>query len=182
MPERYHFTQQDWQEFHHRAQTDPCFICKIIADNPEYPYYLVYKDDVAIAFLDKYPTLYGRTLVAPIEHREQVTGDYSIQEYLELQRRVYLVAEAIRQELGAERIYLMTFGSQQGNSHVHWHIAPLPPGVPYEKQQLHAVSSRDGILRMTENEATELAKRFRYRISQLQDIQNEDTSGIQKRK
>ena len=182
MPERYHFTQQDWQEFHHHAQTGPCFICKIIADNPEYPHYLVYKDDVAIAFLDKYPTLYGRTLVAPIEHREQVTGDYSIQEYLELQRRVYLVAEAIRQELGAERIYLMTFGSQQGNSHVHWHIAPLPPGVPYEKQQLHAISSRDGILRMTENEATELAKRFRYRISQLQDIQNEDTSGIQKRK
>ena len=167
MPERYHFNQQDWQEFHQRARTGPCFICEIVAKNPDYPHYCVYQDDTAIAFLDAYPTLFGRTLVAPIRHREQVTGDFTIQEYLELQRRVYLVAEAIRQELGAERIYMMTFGSQQGNSHVHWHIAPLPPGVPYEKQQLHAVSSRDGILKLSETEWVELAERFCHRIAQL---------------
>jgi diadenosine tetraphosphate (Ap4A) HIT family hydrolase len=181
MPEQLHFTQRDWQEFHQRAQTGPCFICEIIANNPEYPHYPVYKDDIAIAFLDKYPTLFGRTLVAPLQHREQVTGDFSIQEYLALQRRVYLIAEAIRQELNAERIYLMTFGSQQGNSHVHWHIAPLPPGVPYEKQQLHAVSGIDGILKMTENEWDELASRIRNRIIQLDGIQNENSSNRQDR-
>jgi diadenosine tetraphosphate (Ap4A) HIT family hydrolase len=174
MPERFHFTQQDWQEFHHRAQTGPCFICEIIARNPNYPSYILYEDEIAIAFLDKYPTLLGRTLVAPRQHREHVTGDFSIQEYLELQRRVFLIAEAIRQELGAERIYMMTFGSQQGNSHVHWHIAPLPPGVPYEKQQLYAVSSRDGIFKMEDDEWVELTIRIRHRIGLLDGIQNAD--------
>jgi diadenosine tetraphosphate (Ap4A) HIT family hydrolase len=174
MPERFHFTQQDWQEFHHRAQTGPCFICEIIARNPNYSSYILYEDEIAIAFLDKYPTLLGRTLVAPRQHREHVTGDFSIQEYLELQRRVFLIAEAIRQELGAERIYMMTFGSQQGNSHVHWHIAPLPPGVPYEKQQLYAVSSRDGIFKMEDDEWVELTIRIRHRIGLLDGIQNAD--------
>ena len=172
MNERYHFNQKDWQEFHHRAQTGPCFICEIIAGNPNYPAHIIYEDEVAIAFLDKYPTLLGRTLVAPRQHREQVTGDFKIQEYLELQRRVYLISEAIREELNSERIYLLTFGSQQGNTHVHWHIAPLPSGVPYEKQQLHAVSSRDGFVKMTDLERDELTERFRRKIAQLDGIQN----------
>jgi len=88
-----------------------------------------------------------------------------------LQRRVYLITEAIRQELDAERIYLMTFGSQQGNSHVHWHIAPLPLGVPYEKQLLNAVSSKDGILRLSEDEWYCLTTRIRQRITLLDGIQ-----------
>ena len=173
MPERYHFGSQEWQEFHQRARTGPCFICEIIAGNPKFPAYIVYEDETAIAFLDKYPTLLGRTLVAPRQHREQVTGDFNIQEYLELQRRVYLVAEAIRQELDAERVYLLTFGSQQGNSHVHWHIAPLPHGVPYEKQQLYAASSRDGFWKMTNEEWDELVGRIRCKIVQLDGIQKE---------
>jgi len=172
MSERYHFNQKDWQDFHNRAQTGPCFICEIIAGNPDYPAHILYEDETAIAFLDKYPTLLGRTLVASRQHKEQVTGDFSIQEYLELQRRLYLIAEAIRQELGAERIYLLTFGSQQGNSHVHWHIAPLPPGVPYEKQQLHAVSARDGFVNMTLAERDELTRRIRRRITEIDGIQN----------
>jgi diadenosine tetraphosphate (Ap4A) HIT family hydrolase len=45
------------------------------------------------------------------------------------------VAEAVRQEVGAERVYLLSFGSNQGHSHVHWHVAPLPSGVPYREQQ-----------------------------------------------
>jgi len=74
--------------------------------------------------------------------------------------------------LGTERIYLLTFGSQQGNSHVHWHIAPLPPGVPYEKQQLHAVSARDGFVNMTLAERDELTRRIRRRITEIDGIQN----------
>jgi hypothetical protein len=30
--------------------------------------------------------------------------------------------EAIREELGAEPMYIYTFGSNQGNSHAHWHV------------------------------------------------------------
>jgi diadenosine tetraphosphate (Ap4A) HIT family hydrolase len=49
-------------------------------------------DDHAVAFLARYNTLLGHTLVAP---REQVTGDFTIEEYLALQRLVYRVGEAI---------------------------------------------------------------------------------------
>ena len=48
-----------------RSQSGTCFICEIIAGNPDYRHHVVYEDDVAIAFLNKYPTLYGYTLVAP---------------------------------------------------------------------------------------------------------------------
>jgi len=49
-------SDKDWKEFHDRAQTGPCFICHIIAGDPDYPHYILYKDDIAIAILDKYPT------------------------------------------------------------------------------------------------------------------------------
>jgi diadenosine tetraphosphate (Ap4A) HIT family hydrolase len=162
MYERY---QIDADDYHHRAQTGPCFICEIVAGNPDYPAHVVYEDEMTIAFLDKYPHLNGWTLVAPREHREQVTGDFTIEEYLGLQRRVYRVAEAVRQEVGAERVYLLSLGSNQGNSHVHWHVAPLPPGVPYREQQLAAF--RKGILRIPEEEMASLAARIRHRLEQL---------------
>ena len=74
--------------------------------------------------------------------------------------------------MDAERIYLMTFGSQQGNSDVHCHIAPLPSGAPYKKQQLNEVSSKDGILRLSEDEWYCLTTRIRQRITLLDGIQN----------
>lgn len=165
MFERY---QIDWEAYHHRCQTGPCFVCEIIAGNPDYPADIVYEDDETIVFLDKYPRLYGYTLVAPRKHREQVTGDFTVEEYLTLQRMVYRVAEAVRQEVGAERVYLLSLGSQQGNAHVHWHIAPLPPGVPYREQQL-AVFGK-GILRISEEERESLAGRIRQRMEQLNGV------------
>jgi diadenosine tetraphosphate (Ap4A) HIT family hydrolase len=155
----------DLDVYHRRAQTGPCFICEIVARNPEYPSHILYEDDVAVAFLDKYPPLYGHTLVAPREHREQVTRDFTLEEYLNLQRRVYRIAEAVRQEVGAERLYLYAFGSNQGTAHVHWHVAPLPPGVPYLQQQLAAI--RQDPLRIPEEESESLAARIRRRIEAL---------------
>jgi diadenosine tetraphosphate (Ap4A) HIT family hydrolase len=79
-------------------------------------------------------------MVCPKEHREQATADFSAEEYLALQRAVlHRVAEAVREEVGAERMYVLTLGSNQGNAHVHWHVVPLPPGVPYEEQQYAAL-------------------------------------------
>ncbi|MGH2593425.1 MAG: HIT family protein, partial [Anaerolineae bacterium] len=108
--------------------------------------------------------LYGYTLVAPREHREQVTGDFTIDEYLALQRRVYRVAEALRQEVPTERMYILSLGSQQGNRHVHWHIAPLPPGVPYREQQLEALGIEKGVLKISDDEMSSLAVRIRQRM------------------
>ena len=76
--------QPDVQAYSNRIQNNPCFICQIINDNPDYPHHIVFEDDVAIAFLDHYPALYGHTLVAPKGHLEQVTGDFGLEDYLQL--------------------------------------------------------------------------------------------------
>ncbi len=165
MAEEYERYMIDWNALHKRFQTGPCFICQVVARNPEYPAHIVYEDEIAIAFLDKYPILYGYTLVCPREHRERVTGDFTLTEYLALQQRVYQIAEAVRQEVKAERVYLLTLGSQEGNAHVHWHIVPLPPGIPYREQQLY-VFSRD-VLNIPDEEKASLAARIRQRIQPM---------------
>jgi len=162
--ERY---QLDEDAYIHMIQTSPCFICRIVAGTyDEARIHIVYEDTNAIAFLERWPRLYGWVLLAPREHREQVTGAFTLHEYLALQQSVYLVAEAIRQEVGAERVYIASFGSNQAISHVHWHIVPLPSGVPFSEQQLAVF--RKGILKIPEHEMAALATRIRQRIHQLQ--------------
>ena len=159
MEERY---KLDWTSYHQRARTGPCFLCQIIARHPDFPADIVYEDDLVIACLDKYPRVAGYTLLAPRAHHQNVTADFTPTEYLELQRRLHRVAEAVRLETAAERIYLLSLGSHQGNAHVHWHIVPLPPGTPYEEQQL-ALYNLD-ILQQTPDERASLAARLRDRI------------------
>ncbi len=154
----------DSQTYQKRIQNGPCFICQIINNNPDYPHQLIFEDELVIAFLERFPTLYGHTLVAPKSHREQVTGDFCLEDYLSLQRRVHAIAEAVRYEVQAERVYVLSLGSQQGNAHVHWHIAPLPPGVPFEEQQLQALSWGNGILEVSADQMAFLAARIRLRL------------------
>jgi hypothetical protein len=59
-----------------------------------------------------------------------------------------------------ERRYLLSLGSRQGNSHVLWHLARFPPGVPFEQQQLAALDTDPG-LDLGEDELDELAARIR---------------------
>lgn len=72
-----------------------------------------------------------------------MTGDFTAEEYVRLQRVVYRVGEAIRRIVPTERLYILSLGSQVGNSHAHWHLAPLPPGVPFEEQQLAAIDTSE---------------------------------------
>ncbi len=147
----------------HQIQTRPCFICEMI-DGRLSGNCVIYQNDIFIAFLNKYPTLYGYALVAPIQHKEQVTGDFSLEEYLQLQQAVYRVAEAVRKAFAPERVYILSLGSQQGNRHVHWHIAPLPPGVPFKEQQLAALSIEKGVLDLSPEEMEEMAGRIRENL------------------
>lgn len=150
----------DLDAYIHQIQTRPCFICEMAAGRLE-GNHVIYRDEVYIAFLNKYPVLHGYALVAPVTHKEQVTGDFTLDEYLTLQRGVYRVAEAVRRSLAPERVYILSLGSQQGNRHVHWHIAPLPSGVPFKQQQLDALRAENGILQIPEGEMAMLAKRIR---------------------
>lgn len=150
----------DMDAYVERIQNAPCFICEMVAGQRN-GNYVIHQDEEFIAFLNKYPTLYGYALVAPVEHKEQVTADFTVDEYLALQKAVYRVAEAVRRSVEAERVYILSLGSQQGNKHVHWHIAPLPYGVPFDEQQLAALSIRSGILDIPEDEMVSLARRIR---------------------
>lgn len=164
MDETFERYDPDMEGLHQTFRTGPCFICRIVAGRPRSPAHIIYEDEGSIAFLDKYPRQYGYTLVAPKEHLEHVTGDFRVEKYLELQRLIYRLSEAIRAEVDAERMYIFTFGSNQGNAHVHWHIAPLPPGTPYTEQQMKAVSWRRGVLKVPEAEMVSLAARLGDRL------------------
>jgi diadenosine tetraphosphate (Ap4A) HIT family hydrolase len=154
----------DTAAYEKRSRKEPCFVCETLAGNPSYPGHFVWTDNDAVAFLAKDPPLLGTTLVAPRAHREQVTADFEIEEYLALQRLVYRVGEAIRQELPTERLYIMSLGSQSGNRHVHWHVAPLPPGVPYREQQFAAFSLERGVVALPDDDMADLARRIGARI------------------
>ncbi len=158
MPQR---KPMDIEAYVHRSRHGPCFICEMVAGDPAHRHHIIYQDDEAIVFLNKYPTVYGYTLVAPRGHREQVTHDFSLDEYLRLQSLIFRVGEALRRVVPTERLYLLSLGSQQGNRHVHWHLVPLPPGVPYEEQQLEALHMAHGVLQLSDDEMADLAGRIR---------------------
>jgi diadenosine tetraphosphate (Ap4A) HIT family hydrolase len=146
-----------------RVQTGPCFICGIVSENPE-SHEVLWRDTRHIAFLSRYPTLPGYLLVSPREHLTDVVG-LPLPEYLALQETVYRIANAVRRILPTERVYLMSLGSEQGNAHLHWHVACLPPGVPYRKQQFHALMGENGILDVTDASHRDLADRLRAVIA-----------------
>ncbi len=154
----------DVDAYEKRSKEGPCFICELVAGNN--PHHMIYENQTAVVFLNKYPLLYGYTLVAPRDHREHAAGDFTLDEYLALQRVIYHVAEALRHLVPTERIYILTLGSQQGNRHVHWHLAPLPPGIPYEQQQTAALDLSRGILALSDEEMTSLAQALRQELRQ----------------
>lgn len=157
----------DTEAYVETIQSSPCFICQLVADRAINPHHIIYETEDAIVFLNKYPVLYGYSLVAPKAHKEHVTGDFSPEEYLKLQELIYAVAEATRRYVQPERVYILSLGSQQGNRHVHWHIAPLPPGLAFDDQQLNALRFGNGVLDMSEAEMKELAAGLRQELNQL---------------
>jgi diadenosine tetraphosphate (Ap4A) HIT family hydrolase len=146
------------------SRTGPCFVCAYLSGHPDYEHEPVCADDHVVAFLSRYPTLRGYTIVAPRSHVVDVTGDRAL--FRRVSDMVHDVAEALKMTLPTERIYLMSLGSHQGNAHVHWHVAPLPPGVPYERQQFHAVMAENGVLEVTREEQRALAVRVRSAVRQ----------------
>ena len=142
-----------------------CFICEIAAGTN--PHVMMYEDEQAMVFWNKYPTVYGYALVTPRQHLEQVSGDFSLDAYLALQKVVYATAEALRAELNPARVYICSLGSQEANRHVHWHVIPLPHGVPFEQQQLYVIDLSNGYLAIPHAEQVAFAERMRVRISDM---------------
>ena len=64
-----------------------------------------------------------------------------------------------------ERLYVLSLGSLQGNRHVHWHLVPLPPGVPYEQQHFTALAPERGYLDIPDQAQADMATRLRIRMT-----------------
>lgn len=144
-----------------RTQSGPCFVCAFLAGHPDYPHETVFEDEDHVAFLDKWPTVPGKVLVAPKAHIEHVVRDLDQAAYIRLMLFVRAIALAVEDVCASERTYLYSLGSQQGNAHLHWHIAGLPSGVPYPEQQFHALMTENGVLSLPPDEAAEMATRLR---------------------
>ncbi|MEU9074410.1 HIT family protein [Kitasatospora sp. NPDC048538] len=158
-------TAFDLDAYNERARNGPCFICSMLDGVPGYEHRIVMDDGVHVAFLDRHPTLPGKLLVAPRAHVEDAIGGFTEDQYLALQLMVHRVATALAATVPTERVYVLSLGSQQGNSHVHWHIAPLPPGVPYEQQQFHALMIEGaGVLPQDPGRDERLAADLRTRL------------------
>lgn len=143
-----------------------CFVCATSERDPDYDHHIIYQDDHAIAFLAKWPTLWGHVLVAPKDHREHVISDFSVDEYLKLHAVVHAVGNALSRAVPCERLYVLSLGSQQLNRHVHWHLAPLPPGVPLPRQQFRAFSQLlAGEIDCPDHRWAELAQRIRIELN-----------------
>ena len=147
--------------YEQRTRSGPCFICAFLSGDPHYEHEVVFEDEHHIAFLDRYPTLPGKVLAAPKRHLEHVIRDFDEAAYLHLMRFIRIVAQAVESTMPVERTYLYTLGSQQGNSHLHSHIAGLPPGVPYQDQQFHSLMTENGVLPEHEQDRAQTAGRLR---------------------
>jgi diadenosine tetraphosphate (Ap4A) HIT family hydrolase len=138
--------------------TRPAF-CRIVSGTHDREQHIVHRDERHIVFLPDVHVLRGYALVAPIEHRESVASDFSEDEYLDLQRLVRRVALALEQTVPTERVYVLSLGSVRGNAHVHWHVAALPPGVPFEDQQFRSLMAEvAGVLDLGRDEQAALAR------------------------
>lgn len=140
-----------------------CFICRLVEGDPALPaHQMIWRDAESIVFLNRFPTVYGQLLVAPTAHREQVSGDFTLHQYLALQRVVHAAAEAVRLALEPERVYVLSLGSQQANAHVHWHVVPCPPGLALAQQQLALLDLEAmGVVRLDHDDGVALAERLR---------------------
>jgi diadenosine tetraphosphate (Ap4A) HIT family hydrolase len=103
-----------------------CFSREMLAGNLDYAHHVAYHDDAAVVSLNRFPSLLGHVLVAPIEHRR--AGGRRLRTG-RVPPTAARTGTALTQLVPTERLYVLSLGSQQGNRHVHWHVAPLPPGT-----------------------------------------------------
>ncbi|MFG2007273.1 HIT family protein [Spirillospora sp. NPDC048911] len=63
------------EAYERQARNGPCFVCAFLAGRPGYAHQTIYEDEETVAFLDRWPTLAGKVLVAPKAHIEHVVRD-----------------------------------------------------------------------------------------------------------
>ncbi len=152
------------EEYDKIARTD-CFVCCIVKGEPliKDPE-IIYEDERVIAFLNQLPTQIGYTLVSPKKHVERFE-DMEESEWIYLQKKVQEISKAVSESTAAIRVYLASLGSPERNAHLHIHICPCPPGTPLEKQQFAAMDNKGEYIKLSKEEANEIATKIRANLN-----------------
>jgi len=99
-----------------------CTFCKIIRG--ELQSYLVFEDDVSLAFLDHRPLFPGHCLLVPRVHHETL-ADLPTDLIAPLFTNTQLLARAVEQSLKAEGTFVaMNNRVSQSVPHLHIHVVP----------------------------------------------------------
>ena len=101
-----------------------CVFCAIVAGAS--PAHEVWRDEVAVAFLDVSPLFHGHTLVVPTEHIVTLPELSDVGPFFE---RVRLIAEVMPDALGAEGTFVANNNIvSQSVAHLHVHVVPRRRG------------------------------------------------------
>ncbi|MFJ5720619.1 hypothetical protein [Streptomyces sp. NPDC093149] len=103
--------------------------------------------------------------MAPQAHIDHVARDPDETAHSRLLLVVREIALATEDVHDSMRTCLYSLDGQQGNAHLHWHIATLAPGVPYEQQQFHALMAEHGVLSPSARETADAASRPRRAVA-----------------
>jgi histidine triad (HIT) family protein len=151
-------TAIDMEKYNELASSD-CFICRIVSGKPLIPgVQIIDEDDFTITFLSQFPTQEGYTLVCPKNHIERYESDMSSNDWQALQAKVHQVSLAVTKAMPTKRIYEVSWGSPERNSHLHVHVCPCPEGTLPEDQQIAAMDYRQGYLKLDDDKVTQIAK------------------------
>lgn len=113
--------------------------------NREIPAYIIYEDDLVIAFLDIVPVNKGHTLVVPKKHFVNILdGDPDILAHM--MKIVQKIAQAQVKELGAEGFNLVVNNGVAGGQevmHSHFHVVPRYLGDNAYQKPSHVECSKE---------------------------------------
>ena len=103
-----------------------CVFCGVVAGAADAP--IVFRDDIAIGFLDHRPLFAGHCLVVPTRHVETIV-DLPSELVHPFWRRVQAVAAALPPALGAQGTFVANNNVvSQSVPHLHVHVIPRTKG------------------------------------------------------
>src|SRR5689334_19501567 len=104
----------------------PCKFCDIVAESAKA--YIVYRDEVSVAFLDYRPLALGHVLLVPVEHYAEL-ADLPDEVIAALAIRTKLLSGAVVRAMEAEGSFIALNNIvSQSVPHVHFHIVPRRQG------------------------------------------------------
>ena len=130
---------------------DECIFCKIV--NKEIKSYIIYEDNVAMAFLDINPLTKGHLLIIPKKHYERLS-QIPEEEMKEFSKSVLKILKLVEEKLTKDYNILVNNGKKAGQEIFHAHIHIIPR---YGEEKLFNWTTH----KLTEEEANEILRKFK---------------------